>query len=112
MKNNYGGVIWTNHALDRLKERKIKQGDAWATFRRPDSSKRGCKKGVHIYYKTYPVKSKEGIKRYRRIEVVATQNKKKEWVIMSVWSKKVPDVGTKHIGQKHTIWGKILGLIR
>ena len=25
---NYGGVIWTNHALERLNKRGIKQGDA------------------------------------------------------------------------------------
>ncbi|KKQ44128.1 MAG: hypothetical protein US62_C0032G0012 [Candidatus Woesebacteria bacterium GW2011_GWA1_37_8] len=32
MDKNYGGVIWTNHALSRLRERGISQGDAWATF--------------------------------------------------------------------------------
>ena len=31
MDRNFGGVIWTNHALDRLRERGIKQGDAWVT---------------------------------------------------------------------------------
>jgi len=28
MERNYGGVIWTNHALQRLKERGISQRDA------------------------------------------------------------------------------------
>ncbi len=80
MKNNYGGIVWTNHALSRMRERGIKQGDVWATFRRPDNSKYSKKKGVWVYHK------KSGS---QKIEVVAKQNEKKEWVILSVWSKPV-----------------------
>lgn len=69
MDRNYGGVIWTNHALDRLKRRGIKQGDAWATFNRPDQSRYASTKNAWIYYKTYG---------YERIEVVAKQNDKKK----------------------------------
>ncbi|MFC1710303.1 DUF4258 domain-containing protein [Patescibacteria group bacterium] len=76
----YGGVIWTNHALDRLNQRGIKQGDAWATWRRPDQSRRNQKNGAWVYYKTYG---------NEKIEVVAKQNEKKEWIILSVWSKPV-----------------------
>ena len=77
---NYGGVIWTNHALERLNKRGIKQGDAWATWRRPDQSRFANSKGAWVYYKTYGD---------QKIEVVAKQNEKKEWVILSVWSKHV-----------------------
>ena len=77
---NYGGVIWTNHALERLNRRGIKQGDAWATWRRPDQSRYAKSKGAWVYYKTYGD---------QKIEVVAKQNEKKEWVILSVWSKHV-----------------------
>lgn len=87
MDKNYGGVIWTNHAINRLYERGIKQGDAWATWRNPDQSRFATSKGAWIYYKTYGNK---------RIEVVAKQlpageagNEKKEWIILSVWSKYV-----------------------
>lgn len=76
----FGGVIWTNHSLARLKERNIKQGDAWATWRNPDQSRYAAAKGSFIYYKTY-----QNI----RIEVVAKQNERKEWIILSVWSKPV-----------------------
>ena len=76
--NNFGGIIWTNHALQRLKERNISQSDAMATFLRPKESRYAQTKGAWIYYRDY---GKE------RIEVVASQNEKKEWVIMSVWSK-------------------------
>lgn len=87
MDRNYGGVIWTNHALQRLQERGIKQGDAWATWRNPDQSRKGSNEnGSWVYYKTYGD---------QKIEVVAKQNEKKEWIIMSVWSKPVYE----HSGQ-------------
>jgi hypothetical protein len=87
MDNHYGGVIWTNHALDRLRERGIKQGDAWATWRNPQTSKKGTVAGSWVYYRNY---------NGTQIEVVAKQNavlagrqEKKEWIILSVWSKSV-----------------------
>lgn len=81
MDRNFGGVIWTDHALQRLRERNISQGDAWATWRNPEQSRKGSNaNGSWVYYKTYG---------NQRIEVVAKQNEKKEWIIMSVWSKPV-----------------------
>lgn len=77
---NYGGLIWTNHALQRLNERGIKQGDAWAVWNRPEQSRYSSTKGAWIYYRTYGSE---------RIEVVAKQNEKKEWIVLSVWSKQV-----------------------
>lgn len=79
-ERNYGGIIWTNHALDRLRERGIKQGDAWSVWNRPEQSRYSNTKGAWIYYKTF---NKE------RIEVVAKKNEKDEWLILSVWSKNV-----------------------
>ena len=79
MNKNFGGVVWTNHALDRLRERGIKQSDAWATWRGADHSRSG-QNGSMVYYKTYGT---------TRIEVVAKKNEKGEWIILSVWSKPV-----------------------
>ena len=95
---NYGGIIWTNHALERLNERGIKQGDAWATWNRPEQSRpgSGSQQGAWVYYRTYGDE---------RIEVVAKQNEKKEWIILSVWSKKV--FGGEITKQK-TIWQLLL----
>ena len=81
MKKDYGGVIWTNHVLERMRERGIKQGDAWATWRRPDQSRHGKQKGTWVYYKTFS---------NQKLEVVAKKNAsgpagKKEWIILSVW---------------------------
>jgi hypothetical protein len=82
MDRNYGGIIWTNHALQRLNERGIKQSDAWAVWNRPDQSRYAANKGAWVYYKTWGSD---------RIEVVAKQNDRKGWVVLSVWSKKVFD---------------------
>lgn len=80
MDRNYGGVVWTNHALDRLKQRGITQEDAWATFQRPEQSRYAKTQGAWIYYRTYGSE---------KLEVVAKQNERKEWVILTVWSRPV-----------------------
>ena len=81
MDRNFGGVIWTDHALQRLRERNISQGDAWATWKSPEQSRKGSNSnGSWVYYKTYGD---------QKIEVVAKQNEHRQWVIMSVWSKPV-----------------------
>lgn len=80
MDNNYGGVIWTNHVLDRLNDRGIKQGDAWATWRNPDKSRFSKAKNAWIYEKNFGRKT---------VDVVAKHNENGEWVIISVWSKLV-----------------------
>ncbi len=78
MQKDFGGVIWTNHALARLSERGIRQGDAWATWRNPDNSRYAKAKDAWTYYRTYGDQT---------IEVVAKKNESGEWVILSVWSK-------------------------
>lgn len=96
MDKNYGGLIWTNHALQRLRERGIKQGDAWAVWNRPEQSRYSTTKGAWVYYKTYGD---------QRIEIVAKQNEKKEWIILSVWSKQV--FGQEK--QKKSFWKVLFG---
>ncbi len=96
MDNHFGNVIWTNHALQRLRERGISQGDAWATWRRPDQSRYAATKGAWVYYKTYP--DRIGAGGNQKIEVVAKQNEKKEWIILSVWSRPVYE---KHAKKTH-----------
>lgn len=98
MDRNFGGVIWTNHALQRLKERGIKQGDAWATFQRPDQSRFGKAEGAWIYYKTYGSE---------RIEVVAKQNERKQWIILTVWSRPVFSSHT-HKVKKQSLFIRLL----
>jgi hypothetical protein len=80
MDNRFGGVIWTNHALGRMRQRGISQSDAWATWSRPDQSRYATARGAWIYYKTYG---------REKIEVVAKKNERGEWIILSVWSRPV-----------------------
>lgn len=80
MDQHYGGIIWTHHAIKRLHERNIAQGDAWATWRNPDHSRKGTSSGSWVYYRTW---------KNTQVEVVAKQNEKKEWIVLSVWSRYV-----------------------
>ena len=86
MDKDFGGVIWTKHALDKLNERGISPSDAWATWRNPEQSKKARVPGAWVYYKTYGS---------QKIEVVAKKNPSTssgqagEWVILSVWSRPV-----------------------
>ena len=86
MNNEYKGIIFTNHALERLSQRGISQGDAWATFSRPDQSRYAASREEWIYYKTYGD---------RKIEVVAKKNKKGEWLILTVWARPVSQKSAK-----------------
>ena len=95
--NKYGGVVWTNHALQRLKERGIPQGDAWAAWKRPDQSRYAATRGAWVYYKTWGT---------QRIEVVAKQDERKQWIIMSVWSR--PTHEKKREGKKTSLLKKII----
>lgn len=90
-------MIWTDHALSRMRERGISQGDAWTTWRNPDSSKHSKLRGGWVYYKTVGRK---------RIGVVAKKNERGEWLILSVWSK------TKVVnGEERNVWKAIKRLI-
>jgi hypothetical protein len=80
MERNFKGTIWTKHALARLKERGVSQGDAWVTWNSPDQSRYATTKGAWIYYRTFG---------NRKIEVVAKKNERGEWLILSVWDKPV-----------------------
>lgn len=72
------GLIFTNHAIQRLYQRKIAQSDAWYTFQHADKRLPGSSPGAFKFFKNYGK---------QRIEVIAKQNEKGEWVILSCWSK-------------------------
>ncbi len=72
----YGGVVWTDHALERLESRGIDQSDAVAVMRKPERTFPGKKDGSIKFIRTI-----DG----RRINVVAMLDERKKWVVMSVW---------------------------
>lgn len=72
----YGGIIWTNHAIDRLLQRGLSQKLAWEAFKYPD--------------KTSPCKKEETIEYQKRINnslitIIAKQDEKKTWIVLSAW---------------------------
>ncbi len=103
MDNHFGGVIWTNHALERLRIRGIKQGDAWATWNRPEQSRKGSGSllGAWFYYRTWG---------NQKIEVVAKQNEKREWIIISVWSDTVSQKDYKN-STKSSFWSSLVKIL-
>lgn len=72
----YGGVIWTNHALERLGARGLTQNLARQTFQNPDYSGKGKQKGTFEYRKKFGNST---------VTVIAKQNEKYEWIILSCW---------------------------
>lgn len=72
----YGGVIWTHHALDRLAQRAFSQDMALQAFQSPDSSFPGKQTGTTEYQKRFGPSL---------VTVIAKQNEKREWIILSTW---------------------------
>ena len=108
-KQYYGGAIWTNHALDRLGERGLTQEIAWQAFRSPDRSFPAKEGGIE-YQKRFGAS---------QVCVIAKQNDKNEWVIISCWVNP-PLPGTKDhkkqqdyfAYQKASFWGKFFLTIK
>lgn len=75
-KQYYGGAIWTNHAIDRMRDRGLTQEQAWVAFRNPDSQNDGKNKGS----KEFKKKIGESL-----VTLIANQNEKKEWIVISAW---------------------------
>lgn len=74
----YKGLIFTNHALSRIRERGLTQSDVWAVWHSPDSSKYAKSRGGWVYRKKI---NKE------IVEVVAKKNDNNQWVVLSAWHK-------------------------
>ena len=81
MKRIFKGVVFTNHALERAKERGIRQIDAWATLNNPDSVRNAQDKTKWVYYRALGD---------RKVEVVANKNNFNQWVVVSIWDKPLP----------------------
>ena len=82
---NYGGLIWTNHALERLHKRGITQPQALSVIKNP--------------HKTYPGKKTDSVKFIRtvggrRIHAVATLDQTShKWIVLSLWVRGENDRG-------------------
>ena len=72
----YGGVIWTNHALERLGQRGLSQSMAWQAFQHPEESLKGKQPGTSEFRKRFDTSL---------VTIIATQNERREWIILSCW---------------------------
>lgn len=74
--NYYGNLIWTAHALQRLRDRQCSQDLALKTFHSPDRISNGKKWGTQEYKKTSGSHT---------ITLIATKNQDNDWVVLSAW---------------------------
>lgn len=74
----YKGIILTDHALERMRERRVSEEMVFVALTKPDRSREADAKGKFIYNKSFG---------REMVEVVASQNERKEWVVVSVWSR-------------------------
>lgn len=72
----YRGIIWTNHALERLGQRGLSQDLAWQSFSSPDKYFPGKNPGTFEFQKRFGPSL---------VTIIAKQNEKREWLILSNW---------------------------
>ncbi len=75
--SQFKNIIWTHHVLERLKDRQIPKDSAWKTVRFPDNTEPGKSSGTTQFTKHIG---------NRKYTVIATQNDRKEWIVMSCWA--------------------------
>ena|SRR5258708_2466078 len=94
-QTHYGGIIWTNHAKERLINRSVEQAMALQAFHSPDRTFSGKNPGTIQYEKKIGSST---------ITLIAKQNEQKEWIILSGWIDP-PLPGTKDYKEKQA-WKK------
>ena len=73
--NHYKHTIWTNHAKDMLKQRRLSQADVYQTFQYPQSSQKK------------PDGSWQFTKKFgsQTVSVIAKPTDGHDWLIISCW---------------------------
>jgi len=98
-------LIFTNHALERISDRKMNKNMIIQAFSSPDSTNKGKKPDTTEFIKHTGNST---------ITLIAKQNEKKEWIALSAWIDP-PYPGTKDYKEKKRynayrhagFWGKI-----
>lgn len=86
----YGGLIWTNHALERLQERGLPQDLAWQAYRYPDEVQKDSYKQSTTYTKRH---------HQHLITIVLKENERRELIVVSAWMNP-PMKGTEDYNKK------------
>ncbi len=98
MKHQYLGVIFTNHALNRLYNREVNQSKAYKTLKKPDKKEAGKTIGSYKFSRDFG----DYI-----LQLVAKKNDKKQWIVLTCWVKE--KFASKK--QKNGFWGRLLDWI-
>lgn len=69
-------VVFTNHAIERMKQRGISGDWAWQSVRQPDRTSPGKEKHTTEFIKDFGK---------HRVTIIAKKNEIGEWVVLSVW---------------------------
>lgn len=72
----YGGLIWTDHAVERMRQRKFEQRLAVQAYKHPDEVLPGKQSGTKEYQKRY----KQSL-----ITLICARNTRGETVVISCW---------------------------
>ncbi|PWU23364.1 hypothetical protein C5B42_03190 [Candidatus Cerribacteria bacterium 'Amazon FNV 2010 28 9'] len=83
-------LIWTHHALDRLKDRKLARDLVESTFAHPDEKKAGKQRGTSEFIRHFGRQT---------VTLIAKQNERGEWIAVSCWIDP-PFVGTRDDRQR------------
>lgn len=89
----HGGLIWTNHALQRIKERKIPQEYAAQTYRTTQGFP-GTDMNTTEYQKYFG---------NHLVTVIVAKNDRKEDIIVSCWAEP-PFAGSADLKKKQQYW--------
>lgn len=104
-KQYYGNLIWTHHAIERMRNRGLTQDMARETFKKPDKIIPGKTHGSFEYQKQFDSS---------RVTLIAKQNEKYEWIVLSAWidpplpgSNDAKQKAFYHLYQKAGFWKKL-----
>lgn len=109
-QTHYGGVIWTNHAQERLINRRVPQSMAIQAFQSPDTTFAGKNPGTTQFEKKFGNST---------VTLIAKQNERREWIILSGWIDP-PLPGTEDARKKEAwkkykkagFWGKVWYVVK
>ncbi|OGK67009.1 hypothetical protein A2313_01620 [Candidatus Roizmanbacteria bacterium RIFOXYB2_FULL_41_10] len=76
MNRIFSGLIWTNHALQRLQERQFSQSQAALAYSTPDQIRAGKKANTQEYMKHFGEKT---------ITLIVSNNDRGEKIVVSAW---------------------------
>lgn len=101
----YKNLIWTNHAILRMRDRGLSQDMATQTFIHPDKKIKGKTYGSFEYQKYF---------KNSLVTLIAKQNEKNQWIVISAWidpplpgSRDAKEKERYRNYQKSGFWGKL-----